>query len=340
MHLKALRVYCDVVRLRSFSRAAEENGISQSAASQMINHLEQRLEARLIDRSRRPFVLTAEGKLFYAGSKSLVEKYEALEERVRNLQHEIAGRVRVAAIYSIGLHHMSRYVKNFLGLYPKANVQLEYLHPNRVYQSVEREIADLGLVSYPRSSRSIQATVWRKEPMVFVCSPQNPLAKVQRFELGQLQGQRLVCFDRDLTIRREIDRVLHARHIEAEVAIEFDNIETVKRAIEIDLGVGLLPEPTVLREVKAGTLVAIPLTTNDLIRPIGIIRRRGRELSPAALRFIELLQQDDPVAGEDASPSTSNGEAEVELHSANGDENSQRGPQEETRRKRSAYSAR
>jgi DNA-binding transcriptional LysR family regulator len=299
MHLKALRVFCDVVRLKSFSRAADENGVSQSAASQMVHHLEERLTVKLIDRSKRPFLLTAEGKLFYEGAKTIVEKYAALEERVRNLQHEVAGRVRVASIYSIGLHHMNRYIQTFLAQYPKANVRLEYLHPQRVYQSVEREVSDVGLVSYPRSSRTIQATLWRKEPMVFVCAPQHALARQERIELPQLQGLPMVCFDRDLSIRREIDRALHQRGIEFQVAIEFDNIETVKRAIEIGLGAGLLPEPTVKREVEAGTLAAIPLSGCDLVRPIGIIRRRGRELSPAAQRFIEHLQRDaQPVASE------------------------------------------
>jgi DNA-binding transcriptional LysR family regulator len=292
MHLKSLRVFCDVVRRRSFSRAADENNISQSAASQMVNHLEQHLGVKLIDRSKRPFVLTSEGSAFYEGCRGIVRQYFGLEERVRSLRQEVAGRVRVASIYSIGLHHMNEYLQRFLTLYPKANVRLEYLHPNRVYQCVERDIADLGLVSYPRSSRSIDAVLWRKERMVLVCAPRHPLARRGRIDLEDLAGEKLVSFDKELTIRKEIDRVLNAHEVQAEVVSEFDNIETIKRAIEIDMGVGLLPEPTVMHEVAAGTLATAKLSSDELVRPIGIIHRRGRELSTTAQRFIDLLRSE------------------------------------------------
>ena len=157
MHMKSLKVFCDVVGRRSFSRAAEENGISQSGASQVVNQLERHLGAKLIDRSKRPFTLTPEGEIYYSGCRKLVERYFLLEERMRTLHDEVAGRVRVASIYSVGLHHMNRYLHQFLSQFPKANVRLEYLHPHRVYEAVEKDQADLGLVSYPKPSRTIKA---------------------------------------------------------------------------------------------------------------------------------------------------------------------------------------
>ena len=108
MHLKSLKVFCDVVSRRSFSRAAEENGISQSGASQMVNHLEEHLGVKLIDRTKRPFVLTPEGEAYYDGCRKIVRRYFALEEEVKTLHEEVAGRVSVASIYSIGLSHMPR----------------------------------------------------------------------------------------------------------------------------------------------------------------------------------------------------------------------------------------
>src|SRR3990172_488347 len=120
MHFKSLKVFCDVVRLKSFSRAAEENAISQTGASQLVQHLEERLQSRLIDRSKRPFVLTPEGEVYYEGCRSIVDRYLTLEERVRTHHREVAGRVRVASIYSVGLHLMARFVQQFIGQYPKA----------------------------------------------------------------------------------------------------------------------------------------------------------------------------------------------------------------------------
>jgi len=292
MHLKSLKVFCDVVVRRSFSRAAEENGISQSGASQVVNQLERHLGTKLIDRSKRPFSLTAEGEIYYSGCRKLVERYFSLEERIRTLHDEVAGRVRVASIYSVGLHHMNQYLHEFLSQYPKANVLLEYLHPHRVYEAVENDQADMGLVSYPKASRTIKAIGWRQEPMVLVCAPAHRFAKRQRASLEEVAGEPIVGFDADLTIRREIDRVLYEYRDELRVVMEFDNIETIKRAVEIDAGVSLLPAPTVVREVAAGSLVAVPLSSDELVRPLGIIHRRGKDLGVTARRFIELLRSE------------------------------------------------
>ncbi len=289
MHLKSLKIFCDVVCRRSFSRAAAENGISQSGASQTVNTLEEHLGVKLIDRTKRPFVLTPEGEAYYDGCRKLVQRYFALEEEVRTLHEEVAGRVSVASIYSIGLSHMNRFVQRFLQAYPKANVRVQYQHPRRVYELVETNQVDLGLVSYPRSNRTIKATVWRQEPMALVCAPNHKLATRDRVTLEDLHGQDVVAFDGDLEIRSEIDRALAARGVEIRVAMEFDNTETIKRAIEIDAGVSLLPLPTVEREVAAGALVARPLAGCELKRPIGIVQRRGAELGKTANRFMHLL---------------------------------------------------
>ncbi len=315
MHLKSLKVFCDVVGWRSFSRAAQENGISQSGASQVVHQLESRLGVKLIDRSKRPFMLTPEGEAYYEGCRKLVQRYDALEDQVRTLHEEVSGRVRVVSIYSVGLHHMSRYMQRFLTGYPRANVRLEYQHPHRVYDAVEKDQADIGLVSYPRASRTMEAIPWREEPMVLVCSPIHRLAGRDRVQLEELAGENVIGFDPDLTIRHEIDRVLAEHGVEVHVAMEFDNIETIKRAVEIDAGLALLPEPTVRREVEAGSLVAVPLTSDELVRPLGIIHRRGKELGITTRRFIELLQSEGTAVAQ--SEAAVHGEV---VHATNGHE--------------------
>jgi DNA-binding transcriptional LysR family regulator len=290
VNLKSLKIFCDIVSRRSFSRAAEDNGVSQSAASQVVGHLEAHLGVRLIERSKRPLSPTREGQAFYDGCRKLIAAYDALEDQVRTLHDEVAGRVRVAAIYSVGLHHMSRYVQEFMSRHPKANVRLEYLHPDRVIESVEQGQADIGIVSYPRSTRALEAEPWREEPIVLVCAPGNPLAGRVQVALGELHGQRMVGFDSDLVIRHELDRALAAAGAEPAVVMEFDNVETIKRAVEIDAGVALLPEPTVGRELAAGTLCTVRLAGEELVRPLGIIHARGKPLAPTVERFVELLR--------------------------------------------------
>jgi DNA-binding transcriptional LysR family regulator len=292
MHVKALKVFCDVVGRRSFSRAAAENDMSQSGASQMVHHLEEHLGVRLIDRSKRPFVLTPEGEVFYEGCRRLVEQYYTLEDNVRAMHQDVEGLVRVASIYSVGLSHIDRFRRCFLQKFPQAKVQLEYHHPSRIYDLVREDQVDLGLVSYPQKSRTIDVSPWREEPMVLTCAPEHAFATRTSVELSELANLEMVGFNPDLRIRRKIDQALEAAGVECCVTLEFDNIESIKRAVEINAGVALLPAPTVEREIAAGTLVAIPIKGKRLVRPLGIIRRHGRELGDTARRFFEMLQED------------------------------------------------
>ena len=290
MHLKSLKVFCDVVARRSFSRAADENGISQSGASQIVHQLEDYLGVKLFDRSKRPLVLTTAGEVYYDGCRNLVGRFRALEDEVRTLHQEVAGRVRVAAINSVHFGQFKTYLDGFLDSHPKADVSIDYQHPPRVYEMIENDQADLGIVSYAKSSRTIEALAWREEAMVVVCSPDSPLAAASQIKLSELAGLRMVSFDRELRIRREIDKALALSGVEVELAMEFDNINTIKEALAANAGFGILPEPSVSREVDSGALVAISLVDPCMIRPVGIVHRRGRPLGATASRFIQHLQ--------------------------------------------------
>jgi DNA-binding transcriptional LysR family regulator len=295
MQLESLKIFCDVVRWASFSRGAAENDISQSSASQTVHQLELRLGVKLIDRSKRPLVPTAHGKLYYEGCKDLVGRYLEVENRVKGLDGElnVVGTLRVASIYSVGLPHLSRYVERFQELHPGAEIRLETLHPTRVVEAVQKGTAELGLISFPRKWPSIGVIPWRDEEMVLAVHPQHRFAGQESVEIGQLDGERFVGFDHDLSIQKAIDRFLRRHGVQVETALEFDNIENIKRAVEIPTGVAILPEPTLAQEQKNGTLVAVRFRDQRLIRPLAIIHRRGGHLSLTASRFLKLLTSGD-----------------------------------------------
>lgn len=306
MQFEALKVFCDVARRRSFSQAAASQTppLSQSAVSQIVLMLERRMGVQLINRATRPLQLTSLGQIYYEGCKGLVERYQELEAAVRQRQAEVDATIQVAAIYSVGLGDMGHLIERFETLHPGTKVHVEYLHPDRVYERVLNQTADLGLVSFPRRSRDLMVLPWRDEPMVLACSPSHPLAASRSLKPSQLAGEKFVGFDRELTIRREVDRLLHKQEVSVDVVMEFDNIENIKKAVEIGAGVTLLPEPTFRREVQAGTLAAIPLAGCPLVRPLGIIYSRHHRLNTTILRFIDLLRE-----GEEAmSAHTANGE--------------------------------
>jgi DNA-binding transcriptional LysR family regulator len=298
MTLEMLKLYCDIVRLHSFSQGAAASQISQSAASQAVQQLEAELDVLLIDRSKRPFMVTPEGRTFYEGCLTLVQGFDKLRAQIASTRTQITGSVRVAAIYSVGIHILSDHMQRFMSLHPQAKVRLEYLHPHRVVEAVLTDEADLGILSYPPANRSLTLIPWRSEAMVFVCHPSHRLGRRKVITPNDLDGENFVAFDADLQIRKAIDRYLRQHEVRIKVVMEFDNIETIKQAIAIGAGVSILPRPTILKEVGNRTLAAAPLSIPELTRPLGIIHRRGKVLTPTIARFLELLRQ----AGERPRP--------------------------------------
>jgi DNA-binding transcriptional LysR family regulator len=312
MRLSYLKLFCDLARCRSFSEAAALNHVSQSAASQAVLQLEKRLGVQLVDRSTRPLQLTREGGVYYEGCRNLIDQYQAVEASIRKTNAQASATVQVAAIYSVGLRDMNHYINRFSALLPGSTVHIEYLHPDRVYERVLQGRSDLGLVSYPRKSRELVASPWRQEEMVLACAPNHPLARLRSVRVSQLDGVKYVGFDRDLVIRRHVDRFLRQHGVSVAITLEFDNIENIKKAIEESGGAALLPEPMLTKEIRAGTLAGVPLADAALIRPLGIIYRRTHPLTRAAQQFISLLQEPDiPAVTTVASPrkSTSRGSA-------------------------------
>lgn len=295
MQFGSLKVFCDVARHRSFSQAAQVNHITQSAVSQIVSQLEKRMDVQLIDRSTRPLQMTGLGRTFYEGCKALLQQYSELETSIRSASAEIAGTIQVAAIYSVGLGDMGQYVQRLVAEVSGVQVHIEYLHPDRVYEKVLDGTADLGLVSFPRATPKLSALPWREEEMVLVCPPQHPLSHHLAVPLDSLAKQKFVHFDRNLAIRKKVDRFLKENGVAIEVTCEFDNIENIKQAVTVGAGVALLPEPTVRREVKTRSLLALPLFGQRFTRPLGIIHRRRQKLSGAAHRFIEILREENSL---------------------------------------------
>lgn len=302
MQIEALKLFCDVARYRSFSRAATANHLTQSAASHIVHQLERRLSVRLIDRSTRPLQLTSPGEIYYDGCKELVERYLELEASLLREQAPMAATVQVAAIYSVGLGDMGCFIERFKDYHPAAQVHVDYLHPEEVYERVLEGTADFGLVSFPRRSRELTVLPWRDEEMVLVCSPGHLFNRLQSVRPEHLQGEKLVGFEKNLDIRREVDRFLRQHGVSVEVETAFDNVESIKKAVEIGAGVALLPEPTVRREVQVGSLVSRPLSGCRLVRPLGIVYSRQHKPGAAALRFIDLLRGGTGSNGAAARP--------------------------------------
>ncbi len=291
MQLRDLELFVEVATQRSFSKAAKTLGISQPVASESIKALEDRLGLALVNRSKRPLELTHAGDVYLTGARELLEMHRQLEDRILQLRDKVVGPVRVAAIYSVGLLQMDCYVKQFELLYPDAALELKYLHPDQVVEHVLNEEADLGLVSYPPKRNDLVCIPWQDQEMIVVLPPMHRLAPRKTIQVIELDGEPLVSFTPELQIRVEIDRWLRQSKIDVDVVHEFDNIETIKRAVEVGSGIGILPAPTVKREQELGSLKVLRLEDVRWTRTLGIIHRKQKVLTTACQRFLDLLHQ-------------------------------------------------
>jgi len=291
MQIESLKVFCDLTETESFTKAAQINGVTQSAVSQQISSLERQFKSLLIERSKKRFRLTREGQVLYDFSKQIIATYESLHNRLQELKDIISGTIRVATIYSIGLHDLPPYIKRFLKSYPTVNVHVEYRRANQVYEDVLGNVVDMGLVAYPSKDSKLEIVPLRKDPMVLICNPHHPLAKSKNIKLKALAGQKFVGFEPDVPTRKALDKAFREHGIEVQYVMEFDNIETVKRAVEIDAGVAVVPQTTITQEVSNQTLAAVPIDDGELYRTLAAIYKKNKVLSPAMKQLLALLKE-------------------------------------------------
>ncbi len=292
MHVETLKVFCDLVDLESFSLAAERNFITQSAVSQQIRSLEDKFKRRLLERirGRREVKLTPAGEVFYRESRNVLDAYEQLQESLRGVVGKIGGTVRVATVYSVGLHELPTKVREFMTKFPAAKIDLEYLRSTRVIREVMSGGVELGVMALPEPKRGLTITPMPDDRFVLIAPTDHRLASRKQVKVADLNGQDFVHFERDVPTRKAMDRIFKENKIEVKKIAEFDNIETIKRAVEVGFGLAIVPEPAVIEAKKAGTLAVIQLAEKYWTRPVGVIYRSDRNLSLAARKFVQLLE--------------------------------------------------
>lgn len=293
MLISYLQVYCDIIETSSFSKAAARNFISQPAVSQQVKALEEHFHQKLIERSPQGIYPTEAGRLFYEGAREILERYQNLERQMADLTQTVSGTIRVATVYTVGLHDLPPYIKRFIQAYPQARIHVEYSRTNKIYEAVRQNQVDVGIVAYPQETRQMGVIPLPSDELVVIVDPSHPLATERAVELRQLQRIPFVAFDPDIPTRKAIDRVLHDQGIDVEVIQEFDNVETIKRSVEAEVGVSIIPRRCVQMEVKAGTLIALPIADLRIERPVGVIYKRGKTFSNTMQKFIGVLTQRD-----------------------------------------------
>ncbi|MDR2981091.1 MAG: LysR family transcriptional regulator [Puniceicoccales bacterium] len=294
MHIENFKIFSDLVDSQSFSRAAKLNGITQSAVSQQLRAMEKHFNVLIVDRSQKQFRLTREGERLYESTKEILHLYDQVACELQEMKKVISGTIHISTIYSIGLHELPPFVKRFLVEYPTVNIRIEYRRSNLVIEDVLHNAVDLGIVAYPTKTRQIEIIPFTEDQLVVICSPNHPLASKHEIDPSELAGHKFIGFDQDIPTRKATDQIFRDLKIDLEPVMEFDNVETLKRAVEIDAGMAFVPEATIRQEVEQGTLIKLRLKGRRISRPLAIVHRKGRVLTPAMKKFIQMMTEKEP----------------------------------------------
>jgi len=291
MQLESLKMFCDVVETGSFSRAAQLNHVTQSAVSQQIRALENRYEQKLLSRSARQVTPTPAGERLFRGCKEILARFGEVEQEIREQSSEVAGTCTVSTIYSVGLHELQNIQKGLLRTHPKVNMRLIYRRNDQVYDDVILGAAEIGVVAYPQPRAGVDVLPFRDDKLTVICAPSHPLASKGKVSLTALADTPFIAYDREAPTRKALDRLFREKNVEIEPVMEIDNVETIKRAVEMGVGVAILPAATVQHEVAQGTLVAKPFAEGNFTRPIGLLVRKGKYLDRASQAVLDSFKE-------------------------------------------------
>ena len=260
-----------------------------------MQELERQLGTVLLDRSTRPLLVTAAGKLYLDYCRDAIRRRDEFDVELHRLKRDMQGKVQIAAIYSVGLSEMSAIESKFSERFPNGELVVSYLRPEKVFEAVEEDRADLGLLSYAESTRDVIAVPWREEEMVVAVSADHPLARNTEVRVEELAGQAFIGFDEDLPIHENVAKYLREHRVSVDMIFRFDNLQMIKEAVGHGVGISIMPERVMQKEVEQGRLVALKLNPADLFRPVCIVQRRRKVFSDLAQGLLEILRAETPT---------------------------------------------
>ena len=297
MHIQNFKTFCDLVETKSFSKAARLNEVTQSAVSQQLKAMESHYEMLIIDRNQKKFRLTPQGTVLYSTFKEILALYEKLNCEIQEMRNIVSGTIQISTVNSIGLHELPPYLKTFIKEFPSVNARVEYRRANLVYEDVLHGTADIGLVAFPVNHKELTTINFAQDELVVAMNPEHSLAKKKNLSIDNLAGKEFIAFERDIPTRKATDEMLSNAGVEISVVMEFDNVETVKRALEINAGIAILPANTVTNEIDRNQLIALKLDHGVHVRPLAIIHKKNRMLTPALRSFVELMKTNPLTEG-------------------------------------------
>jgi DNA-binding transcriptional LysR family regulator len=290
MDLDQLHTFLEIVRLKSFSKAAQSCFRTQPAVSAQVRQLEQDLGAPLFERLGTKIALTPAGRIFADYAEQILELRKRAQDAISELERTPRGELIIAANEATCIYVLPRVFYEYKKLFPNVEIVVDRSYGARVVEAVVDNQADFGLTQLPVKEKRLQVVKIHSDEIELIVPPNHPFARKKEIMATELIGEPLLL-PKTGTTRNRLSAWLEAVEDEISVSMELDSTEMIKRFVMASLGVSFMAATHCIEEVAAGKLAAISLGPDPIVRQVALIYRRDKALSKAALGFIEVVSK-------------------------------------------------
>jgi DNA-binding transcriptional LysR family regulator len=287
MDFDQLQTFLEVARHASFSRAAERRFRTQPAISSQIRGLEEEVGAKLFDRSGGRVSLTAAGKAFLTYVEETLHARKSMLVAIAEMERVPRGEIIVGANEGTCLHILPYVFADFKKQYPDVSVNIKRADYAKILDSVIDNSVDFGVVSLPVNDNRLTVVRIHRDDLIIIAPPHHPLGKMKSATIADVAKFPLVLPKAGHT-RDAIEELFQERRLKANVSMELDSSELLKRFVAADVGVGFIARSNVDEDVRAKVLAAIPIADAQVRRDLALVFRKDKALSRAALAFIDI----------------------------------------------------
>lgn len=287
MDLDQLHTFLEIVRLKSFSKAAQTCFRTQPAVSAQVRQLEQEMNASLFERLGTKIALTPAGHIFAEYSEQILDLRRRAQDAINELERVPRGELVIAANEATCIYVLPRVFAEYKKRFPNVQILVDRAYGSHVMEAVLDNQADFGITQLPVTEKRLQVAKIHADEIKALLPPGHPLAEKESLLPQDLAGVPLLMPKAGMT-RSRLNAWLEAVEDTVQISMELDSTEMIKRFVMADLGVGFVAGAHCREEVASGRLVARSLAPESIIRQIGLIYRKDKALSKAALGFIEV----------------------------------------------------
>lgn len=275
---RRLQVFHTVARVMSFTKAAETLHMTQPAVTFQVKQLEDFFNTRLFDRTHNKITLTDAGKVVYDYAEQILDHYENMNCQVREMTGEVTGSLVIGASTTIAEYMLPSLLGAFKKQFEEVNIRLQVGNTDAIVSMVENNMIDLGLVEAPVQNKNLEVEVCRIDEMQLICPHDHPLAKRESVSVEDFKKFPYISREEGSGSRSVIDTYLREQgftYSDLNVEMELGSPEAVKMAVESEVGLAIVSRTTLVKELKLGTLKAIPLDP-PILRPFSHVRQKHK----------------------------------------------------------------